>query len=305
MRLCALFCCCSRLLWLRLSPRVPRGSLRGRVTDPSRAVVPGAVVTATNAAGKAFTVQTDQQGNFQFSRLAPGSYNVTITAKGFGPDQEADVKVTAGQTEQLEIGLVIQVEQQNVEVQEETPTVGVSSENSASTSSSKGKDLDALSDDPDELAVGARGAGRAFGRPNGGQIYVDGFTGGQLPPKSAIREIRINQNPFSAEYDKLGYGRIEIFTKPGTDKFHGQFMLNGNSSAFNTAKPVRRGRARDTTRKFSTVISADRSARRRRSFLARSSATSTTSTLWSATVLDPAFNTNALTTAAVPIPQSG
>ena len=73
--------------------------------------------------------------------------------------------------------------------------------------------------------------------PNGGQIYVDGFTAGQLPPKSAIREIRINQNPFSAEYDKLGYGRIEIFTKPGTDKYHGQFMMNGNSSAFNSLNP--------------------------------------------------------------------
>jgi hypothetical protein len=50
------------------------------------------------------------------------------------------------------------------------------------------------------------------------------FTAGQLPPKESIREIRINQNPFSAEFDKLGYGRIEVFTKPGTDKFHGQFF---------------------------------------------------------------------------------
>src|SRR5262249_27517866 len=72
---------------------------------------------------------------------------------------------------------------------------------------------------------------------NGGQIYIDGFTGGQLPPKSSIREIRINQNPFSAEYDKLGYGRIEIFTKPGTDKFHGQFMINGNTAGFNSRNP--------------------------------------------------------------------
>jgi hypothetical protein len=76
--------------------------------------------------------------------------------------------------------------------------------------------------------------------PNGGQIYIDGFTGGQLPPKSSIREIRINQNPFSAEYDKLGYGRIEMFTKPGTDKFHGQVSVQG-SSAFN-AQSVRQQR---------------------------------------------------------------
>ena len=35
-------------------------------------------------------------------------------------------------------------------------------------------------------------------------MYIDGFTAGQLPPKASIREIRINQNPFSSEYDKLG-----------------------------------------------------------------------------------------------------
>src|SRR6201992_4506160 len=63
------------------------------------------------------------------------------------------------------------------------------------------------------------------------------FTGGQLPPKSSIREIRINQNPFSAEYDKLGYGRIEILTKPGTDHLHGMIMASGNDSAFNSLSP--------------------------------------------------------------------
>src|SRR5579864_4665178 len=68
-------------------------------------------------------------------------------------------------------------------------------------------------------------------------MYIDGFTAGQLPPKSSIREIRINQNPFSSEYDKLGYGRIEIFTKPGTDKLHGQVMADGNDSPFNAPNP--------------------------------------------------------------------
>ena len=131
----------------------------------------------------------------------------------------------------------IEVEKQNVEVQEESPTVSVSPENSAGTLVLKGKDLDALSDDPDELYSELQALAGPSAGPNGGQIYVDGFTAGQLPPKSAIREIRINQNPFSAEYDKLGYGRIEIFTKPGTDKFHGQFMVNGNSSSFNSLNP--------------------------------------------------------------------
>ena len=101
----------------------------------------------------------------------------------------------------------------------------------------KGKELDALSDDPDELQSELNAlAGPAAG-PNGAQIFIDGFTGGQLPPKSSIREIRINQNPFSAQYDKLGYGRIEILTKPGTDKLHGNLMVMGNSSAFNSLNP--------------------------------------------------------------------
>src|ERR1019366_8133553 len=73
--------------------------------------------------------------------------------------------------------------------------------------------------------------------PNGGQIYIDGFTGGQLPPKSSILAIRINQNPFSAQYDQLGYGRIEIITKPGTDTYHGSFMTMFGDKVFNTSTP--------------------------------------------------------------------
>jgi uncharacterized membrane protein YgcG len=100
-----------------------------------------------------------------------------------------------------------------------------------------GKDLEALPDDPDELQSDLEALAGPSAGPNGGQLYIDGFTAGQLPPKSSIREIRINQNPFSAEYDKLGYGRIEIFTKPGTDKFHGQLSVVGNDSGLNTRNP--------------------------------------------------------------------
>ena len=213
------------------------GVLRGRITDPSGAVIPQATVMANTSDGRSVTVVTNSQGTYEFKELPPGSYTVTVVAKGFATDQEEDVNVVAGRVQQLDIGLQIQVEQQQVEVQSETPTVDVSPQNSASTMVIKGKDLEALSDDPDELQSELEAlAGPSVG-PNGGQIYVDGFTAGQLPPKSAIREIRINQNPFSAEYDKLGYGRIEIFTKPGTDQLHGQVMVNGNSSAFNALNP--------------------------------------------------------------------
>ncbi|WP_049761961.1 TonB-dependent receptor [Candidatus Korobacter versatilis] len=213
------------------------GSLRGRVTDPSGAVVQNATVTASTADGKQSSAKTNAQGAYEVHGLAPGSYTVTITAKGFADDTESAVNVTAGLPQQLDVAMQIEVEKQQVQVQEDTNAVDTSSTNNASALVLKGKDLEALSDDPDELQSELEAlAGPAAG-PNGGQMYIDGFTGGQLPPKASIREIRINQNPFSAEYDKLGYGRIEIFTKPGLDKFHGQVMVMGNDDAFNATNP--------------------------------------------------------------------
>ena len=219
------------------SAQTAPGTLRGRVTDPSGAVISRATVTATGANGKSVNTVTNHQGIYQFNGLAPGSYNVTVMAKGFAVDNEADVKVAAGRRRSSISGCRSRSRSRMSKCRRKSPTVGVSPENSAGTMVLKGKDLDALSDDPDELPSELQALAGPSAGPNGGQIYVDGFTAGQLPPKSAIREIRINQNPFSAEYDKLGYGRIEIFTKPGTDKFHGQFMLNGNSSAFNSLNP--------------------------------------------------------------------
>src|SRR5437588_6775094 len=137
----------------------------------------------------------------------------------------------------LNVTMAIEVETQKVQVSDTAPIVEVNPSNNAGAIVISGKELEALPDDPDELLSDLEAlAGPAAG-PNGGQMYIDGFTAGQLPPKSSIREIRINQNPFSAEYDKLGYGRIEIFTKPGTDKYHGQVSVLGNSSAFNSQNP--------------------------------------------------------------------
>src|SRR5271157_3411188 len=105
------------------------GTLRGRITDPSGAVIPQATVLASTADGRSITVVTNNQGIYEFKGLAPGSYTVTAVAKGFAADQEEGVKVIAGQAQQLDIGLQIAVEQQHIEVQEESPTVGVSAEN--------------------------------------------------------------------------------------------------------------------------------------------------------------------------------
>jgi hypothetical protein len=213
------------------------GTLRGQVSDPSGAVVPGATVAVLQSGGPTYSAKTNSRGSYEIGNLPPGSYTVTVNAQGFNVFVQSDVHVSAGQVAQFNAALEILVEQQKVNVQEETPQVQVTPQNNASAVVLSGKDLEALPDDPDELQSDLEALAGPSAGPDGGQLYIDGFTAGQLPPKSSIREIRINQNPFSAEYDKLGYGRIEVFTKPGTDKFHGQFSVVGNDSSFNSRNP--------------------------------------------------------------------
>ena len=69
------------------------------------------------------------------------------------------------------------------------------------------------------------------------QVKVDGFSNGQIPPKEAIREVRINNNPFSAENEFPGWGGIEIFTQPGADKWHGAFSFDFNDESLNSRNP--------------------------------------------------------------------
>jgi len=213
------------------------GTLHGQVTDPSGSAVATAKVTVTWPNGKVSTAETTHEGRFEIKDLPPGKYGVNVTAKGFAPFEVLDYEIEAGQSQKLDVTLTLEVQKEKVIVESTSPAVEVSPEQNAGAIVMTQKDLDALSDDPDELQNDLEALAGPSAGPNGGQIYIDGFTGGQLPPKSAIREIRINQNPFSPEYDKLGYGRIEIFTKPGMDQLHGNFEFQGNDSAFNSKNP--------------------------------------------------------------------
>ncbi len=213
------------------------GNLHGTVTDPSGAVIPSSSITLSNKDGFSRSTTSGGDGTYALDRLAPGRYAISASATGFAPLDSIEVLVYSDKTTVQNIALKMPVETQQVTVSEQGVGVDTSADNNATSLVIKGKDLDALSDDPDELQSELSALAGPSAGPNGGQIYIDGFTGGQLPPKSSIREIRINQNPFSAQYDKLGYGRIEILTKPGTDKFHGSFMMNGNDSAFNSLNP--------------------------------------------------------------------
>ncbi len=210
--------------------------LHGQVADPSGAVIPGATISVKNSSGATVTAKSDGAGGYEVRNLAPGKYTVSVTAKGFAPMVQ-DVELAVGQEKRFDVALEILVKEENIDVQGDAARVSTNPDNNASTLVMSGKDLDALSDDPDELQSELQALAGPSAGPNGGQIYIDGFTGGQLPPKSSIREIRINQNPFSAQYDRMGFGRIEILTKPGSDKLHGQFFFNDNHSFLDARNP--------------------------------------------------------------------
>jgi hypothetical protein len=215
------------------------GTLHGVISDESGAVVPGAKITVTNNSGPVKSVISGNDGSYSIAGLAPGSYSVQATAPGLVQFQPAAADFSGGlQSVTTNIQLRVALEKQEVTVVDNPgPTISVDPTQNAGALVLRGADLDALSDDPDDLQADLQALAGPSAGPSGGQIYIDGFSTGTLPNKDSIREIRINQNPFSAEYDKLGYGRIEIFTKPGTDKFRGTVFTNFGDDIFNSRNP--------------------------------------------------------------------
>ncbi len=204
------------------------GSIAGQVTDPSSSVVPNAAVQVIGG-GLTKNAVTDSAGRYSVT-LVPGEYTIHVSAPGFVDATKQNVAVAPGQPATLDVALQIAASAQQVDVEETgVGTVNVEPSNNASALVVDQSDMDALPDDPDDLEAELTAlAGPAAG-PNGAQLFVDGFSGGQMPPKSSIREIRINSNPFAAEFDRPGFGRIQILTRPGTDLYHlSGFVTYGN-----------------------------------------------------------------------------
>src|ERR1051326_5070471 len=149
-----------------------RATLRGLITDELGAVIVGANVTLTDANGAQKKTTTNGEGVYTFTGLAPGKYTVQATATGFAPSESKEVDITtARQTVDLTLRVTIE---EKVTVAE-TP-ISTEATNNANQTVIAGKDLDALPDDPDELAAALQAlAGPSVG-PNGGQIFIDGFT---------------------------------------------------------------------------------------------------------------------------------
>jgi hypothetical protein len=278
------------------------GTVKGTLTDDSGAVIPAATVTLTGSAGVSKTAQSQAEGSYTFNGLAPGQYTVSVTFPGFTPFSRT-VTVDAGATLQIPIQLTLSTEKQQITVSAESgPTVNVEPENNATALVIKGEDLQSLPDDPDDLSDALQALAGPGAGPNGGQIYIDGFSGGQLPPKESIREVRINQNPFSAEYDRLGFGRIEILTKPGTDHLRGMVFLNDSDAVFDSRNPFASNKPDYSNRMYGGNLGGP-IGKRASFFLDFNERDITNNAITNAVYLDPASLATSRITTAVVTPQ--
>lgn len=267
------------------------GAIRGTIVDPNGAVVQGAVIVVTSSAGTDRKVTSNQDGGFVVAGLGPGTYLVRVSAPGFATLTRNDVTVVVGKTIPLQISLSVgSLDTAQVTVGD-PQSINIDPDANASATVLKGADLDALPDDPAELEAALQAMAGPGAGPGGGEIFIDGFSGGSMPRRETIREVRINQNPFSSEYDRLGLGRIEIFTKPGTEEFSGEVDFEFEDESFNSRNPFAANRPPFQMRNFRIDLSGPIVKKRASFYTDFEHETVDTNSLINAVVLDANLNT--------------
>lgn len=277
----------SMLLAVTCLGQTSSARIYGHVVDEHGDLIVGAVVTVAGVGRTERQTVTDHEGSYVIAGLPAGQYTIRVVAKGFEDYQNVALQLTGG-SQQNDITLFVKIENQKVDVPATSP-VSVNPDNNANGIVLRGDDLNALPDDPDALASFLQELAGPSAGPNGGHFVVDGFTGGRLPSKQSIREIRINQNPFTAEYDRLGLGRIEIITKPGTDKFVGQASLALSDQVLNSRNPFSIERAPYQLRRYGGVFAGPLNHKKAAFFLDFERRDEDDSALINATIVSPAF----------------
>ena len=255
---CAILAC---VIALPVAAQQNTGTLRGTVTDQLDSLVVGATVTLKNSNGGVVSATSNSSGVYEFKRLAPGSYDLKVIAPGFSVFEEKSITVRAREVLTLNAQLTVAFEDQQVTVDDRN--ISTDSDNNAGAVVLRGRELEALPNDPQALMAALQAmAGPVDPEGGGAQVKVDGFSNGQVPPKEAIREVRINNNPFSAENEFPGFSGIEIFTQPGADKWHGSFSFDFNDESLNSRNPFTSRRAPYQQRNYSFGLSGPIVAKR-------------------------------------------
>jgi len=238
------------------------GSLNGGVSDQSGAVIVGATVQVSNAAGLKFTATSNEQGNYVIKNVPPGSYTITVTAPGFKTFTADSVKISAGVDLPLDALLepagtstevnvegqqAAQVETENAQVQgtiteTEVKTLGLNGRNftqlialTPGVSNQTGQD---------EAKVGVVGSVKYS--VNGGRVEYNTFEvdGSDVlnaglngaastlmvyPSLDAIQEVKVLTSNYGAMYGRTASGTVLVTTKSGGSQWHGggyEFIRN-------------------------------------------------------------------------------
>jgi hypothetical protein len=211
-------------------------NLTGTVSDATGAIIPGAQVALTDASGATMaTVTTDASGSFKISAPHAGSYSLMVTLAGF---ESLSQSVTVGTTAPAPLSLTLAVA---TAVQEVTVNAGsqvdlTASENNGDTdvmTSNDLKDLPVFDNDFVTAMGNFLDSGDAATAGSG--LMVDGVEANRsLISPSAVQEVRINQDAYSARYYRPGRGQLEIISKQSADAYHGQFNFTFRDSALNS-----------------------------------------------------------------------
>lgn len=265
------------------------GSIRGEVKDEFGGVIVGATVKAIAEDGTEKTATTDASGVYVINNLKPGTYTLVVEAKSFSPGSQTGIEVVAGKRQEVSLAMTVEIAKEEVNVNPDAQ-LSTSPDDNKSALVLKPEDLEGLPEDPDELAAALLALAGPSAGPNGGQINIDGFAGGRMPPREAIREIRINQNPFSAEFDRVGFGRVDILTRPGFDRFRGSANFNFNDESLNSRNPFADSKASHQNRNYGFNIGGPIKKNKSSFFFDFNRREADDNTLINAIVLDPALN---------------
>ena len=197
----------------------------GTVVDPHQAGVLGATVILRRADGTQVQSTTaDSKGMFRFEGVQPGNYDVQIEQPGF-KTSVSRVRIGNQPPRPINVALVLADVRQQVTVGAESTQISTNASDNLDTVTLNRSALDDLPIfDQDFIGTMSRFLDASSVGTNGVTLIVDGVEGTRAGVSaSAIQEVKINQDPYSAEYSRPGRGRIEIITKPGSAAFHGTF----------------------------------------------------------------------------------
>jgi len=232
-------------------------------------MLPDAEVTlAVQPGGQPRSARTDGAGTFRFDDVAPGMYELKAQFEGFEP---VTVRLQVGSRAPGRQRLVLKIAglKQNVIVGTQAATVSLdAAQSQGGVTVDKAMLADIPAFDRDFLGALSAFLDPGAGGTGGTTLIVDGMEGRKVGVSaSAIQQIKINQDPYSAEYTRPGQGRVEVITKAGTDRFHGEANVtfrDGHLDARNAFAETRPGGQR---RIFEGILSGPIGDGRSTSFL--------------------------------------